>query len=67
MTNRQWLETLTDEEFSKWSLEVGCGSCVHNPERGFCNNLSDSISYKESYCVDGTARWLQMEHKGEVK
>lgn len=59
MTNREWIETLTDEEFSKWSLEVGCGMCVHNPERGFCNNLT------ESYCIDGIVRWLQMEHKGE--
>ena len=59
MTNREWLSTLTDEEFAKWHVEIGCGSCVHNPERGFCKSLSDS------YCIDGTAKWLQMEHKGE--
>ena len=63
MTNREWLQTLTDEEIAKWHVEIGCGSCVHNPERGFCNNLSGSISFKENYCIDGTTKWLQMEHK----
>lgn len=42
MTNREWLETLTDEEFAKWHQTVGCGSCAHNPEKGLCVNISDS-------------------------
>lgn len=65
MTNRQWLETLTDEEFAKWHVEIGCGSCAHNPEKGFCNNLSGIVSFDPNCCADGTAKWLQMEHKGE--
>ena len=67
MTNREWLQSLSDEEFAKWSIEVGCGACAYKPERGFCNNLSGSISFKENYCIDGTAKWLQMEHKGDKK
>lgn len=65
MTNREWLQTLTDGEFAKWSIEVGCGACAYNPERGFCNNLTDTASFEKDCCIDGTAKWLQMEHKGE--
>lgn len=52
MTNREWLETLTDEEFAKWHLSAGCKSCANNPEKDFCN-----------CCIDGTVKWLQEEHK----
>lgn len=66
MTNREWLQTLTDEEFAKWHQTVGCGSCAHNPEKGICFNLlSGIVSFNEAHCIDGTAKWLQMEHKGE--
>lgn len=47
MTNREWLETLTDEEFAKWHQTVGCVSCAHNPEKGICYNLS-SIALSRS-------------------
>ena len=63
MTNRQWLETLTDEEFAKWHVEIGCGSCAHNPEKGFCYNISGLVSFNKAYCIDGTAQWLKQEHK----
>lgn len=64
MTNRQWLETLTDKELAKWHVEIGCGSCAYNPERGFCNNFSGStVSFDETRCIDGTARWLKQEYK----
>ena len=33
MTNREWLETLTDEELAKWNFEIDCGMCAYNPER----------------------------------
>ena len=66
MTNRQWLATLTDEEFAKWHQTVECGSCAHNPEKGICFNLlSGIVSFNEAHCIDGTAKWLQMKHKGE--
>lgn len=65
MTNREWLATLTDEEFATWHVEIGCGTCAHNPEKGMCYNRSGFISFNEAHCIDGTAKWLQMEHKGE--
>ena len=61
MTNREWLQTLTDEELAKWRVLVECRSCAHNPEKGFCNNLS--VSFDLNCCVDGTAQWLKQEHK----
>lgn len=67
MTNRQWLESLTDEELAQWNVSVGCGSCVHNPEKGFCNNLSDISSFEKDCCVDGIAKWLKQEHMEETK
>lgn len=65
MTNREWLETLTDEELAKWHQTVGCGSCAHNSEKVFCENLSIPYYFDPNCCIDGTAKWLQMEHKGE--
>ena len=63
MTNRQWLGTLTDEEFAKWTYEIGCGMCAHNPEKGFCKKLSSPYNFDQNYCIDGTAKWMSMEHK----
>ena len=53
MTNREWLETLPDEEFVK----VMCGSCrncVANDNIKECEAIS---------CRDGRIKWLQEEHK----
>lgn len=62
MTNREWLETLTDEEFAVWYDEhVGCDTCAHKPEKGFCNNLSDIASFEKDCCVDGKVQWLKKE------
>ena len=63
MTNREWLETLTDEELAKWRVLVDCRSCAHNPEKGFCNNLNGVVSFDPNCCIDGTTKWLQQEHK----
>ncbi len=63
MTNREWLQTLTDEEFAKWNYEIGCGMCANNPERNFCNNISGTVSFNQNRCINGVARWLQQEHK----
>lgn len=62
MTNREWLATLTDEEFAKWHQTVGCGSCAHNPEKGWCVNISDS-EFDEDYCIDGITQCLKAEYK----
>lgn len=66
MTNRQWLQTLTNEEFAKWRVLVECRSCAHKPEKGLCNNLNGIASYDPNCCIDGTVKWLQAEHKEEV-
>ena len=67
MTNRQWLETLTDKELAKWNFERECGMCAYNPERGICKNLSDRSNFDRNSCIDGIAKWLQAEHKeGEL-
>lgn len=62
MTNREWLQTLTDEGLAKLTFEI-CGMCAHNPEQGFCDNLSSIASFEKNYCIDGTVQWLQAEHK----
>lgn len=62
MTNREWLETLTDKEFAMWIYEIGCGMCAHNPEKGWCVNISNS-EFDEDYCIDGITQWLNAEHK----
>lgn len=63
MTNRQWLETLTDEEFAKWNFNMDCGMCAYNPDRGVCENISYGGNFDENRCIDGVTKWLQMEHK----
>lgn len=63
MTNREWLATLTDKEFAKWHVEIGCGSCAHNPGKGICFNLRGIISFNEVHCIDGIVKWMSMEHK----
>lgn len=66
MTNRQWLETLSDEEFAKWNFDISCGMCAYNTERGMCDNLRGiGALIDEVYCIDGITKWLSMEHKGE--
>lgn len=55
MTNREWLQTLTDEEF----VQIMCYSCdccvghlsIYN---GKCGKIS---------CRDGRIEWLKQEHK----
>ncbi len=67
MTNREWLNTLSDEEFAGKYLIVWCSNCVHNPQRGMCRNLTKGVTFESDYCTDGMAKWLQMEHKGDKK
>lgn len=54
VTNRQWLESLSDEDFAKvWVDNAGryCAYCIYN---GYgC----------EDNCVEGHMQWLKAEHK----
>ena len=65
MTNRQWLATLTDEQLAEWNYDIGCGMCAYNPKRGICKSISDLANFDREHCIDGIAKWLQIEHKGE--
>lgn len=57
MTNREWLQTLTDEEFVK----VMYGSCMYCAANG---NIKECES---TSCRDGRIEWLKQEYKQERK
>lgn len=51
MTNREWLESLSDEEFAKTMRDE---PCKHLWEKKRCCGMD---------CNECTERWLQSEHK----
>lgn len=52
MTNREWLETLSDEDFA---IVIGsCGSCV---------GYGTGVGKCTPSCPDGKLQWLRQEHK----
>ncbi len=55
MTNREWLQTLTDEEF----VQIMCYSC------DCCVGHSSICQIKcgKTSCRNGRIEWLQQEHK----
>lgn len=53
MTNREWLETLTDEEFVRLMC-YSCESCTGHTDPEKCNTM---------LCRDGHIEWLKQEHK----
>lgn len=54
MTNREWLESLSDEDFAFFL--GGCDFCVYKdiPQ-----------CFKTNTCVSGQVKWLKAEHKDE--
>ena len=57
MTNREWLQTLTDEEF----VQLMCYSCE------CCTGHTDLEKCNTMLCRDGRIEWLKQEHKdGEL-
>ena len=56
MTNREWLESLSDEELAK-ELDKDC--------KHFCKRFDAQVKCFKSYeeCVKGRLEWLQAEHK----
>lgn len=56
MTNREWLQTLTDEEFVK-VMYGSCRNCVANGNIKECESIS---------CRDGRIEWLKQEHKEDI-
>lgn len=59
MTNREWLQTLTDEELAE-HMRFGCFHCIFyvgEEGKGTCMaKISD-------FCETGISLWLQKEHK----
>lgn len=55
MTNRQWLETLSDEEFMENGFSDICKHCGNNSNCGGWN--------AETVCKEGIVKWLKAEHK----
>lgn len=53
MTNREWLKTLTDEEFVRLMC-YSCKSCTRRTDFEKCNTM---------FCIDGHIEWLKQEHK----
>ncbi len=55
MTNREWLESLSDEEFAKFMMRADrCNYCVGDDGECFTYNKP---------CYKGKYMWLQAEHK----
>ena len=55
MTNREWLESLSDEELAKQILERKCTHCV-------CRAAGAEACINTT-CDIAIANWLQAEHK----
>ena len=57
MTNREWLETLTDEELIKLLYDkddsISCDVCSRRSPKLECT----------PYCKDGMKEWLNQQHK----
>lgn len=51
MTNREWLQTLTDEEFAR--IVRSCKCCIGQTDIEKCSEL---------LCSDGCIEWLKQEH-----
>lgn len=55
MTNREWLNTLSDEEFVKEALPFSCQNC---PVTDICYKTTTPAT-----CIDILTAWLRSEHK----
>lgn len=54
MTNREWLQTLTDEEFVQIMWCYSCDCCTGHTDLEKCNKM---------LCRDGRIEWLKQEYK----
>lgn len=61
MTNREWLNTLSDEEFAKWHTQIGCGACIYN--NASATECAQWYVNDEHKCQTGTTKWLEAEHE----
>lgn len=61
MTNREWLESLSDEQFAKFLMKRKvCEICAyHRFYRSVCN----SKTILRLNCSKGVIEWLKAEHE----
>lgn len=58
MTNREWLNTLTNEELILY-LIASCDMCA--------NLGKNCMEHDEMNCYEGCKKWLEQEHEGECE
>jgi Lar family restriction alleviation protein len=59
MNNREWLNTLTNEEFAE-AIKYTCKLCVHGENNHYCRPISNT-------CASGIAAYLAAEHIKPLK
>ncbi len=62
MTNRQWLESLSDEELANVLYDIADNKCC---DIAYCDTVEDENGYLvcDWNCKEGVRKWLQAEHK----
>lgn len=60
MTNREWLESLSDEELAGYLYSL---SEQYTNICEICSNKYTKCSMEYGKCSDGVSGWLQAEHK----
>lgn len=59
MTNREWLNNLSDLEFAdKFTDEIPCGCCLANK---FCSELGKNN--EQITCLESYMEWLKQERE----
>lgn len=59
MTNREWVQTLTDEEFTRMLMTWSpCEYCVGQSDIKKCR--------EQPTCRDGRLKWFEQEHEENV-
>ena len=56
MTNREWLDTLSDADLAK--MMQACVHCIYSKKSVPCMN----IEKPKGACVTGTMKWLKRKH-----
>ena len=63
MTNREWLESLSDEELVDEITGVVCHRCIYKQESEMPKCVI--VNYDSYVCKRGVKYWLKAEHKDD--
>ena len=58
MTNLEWIMTLNPQDLAN-NIQHNCRLCIYRDEDGCCSG--------ELKCTKGILKWLEQEHKEELK